>query len=306
MHIVITDSGLGGLSVCAQLVHLLKNFSVPENNVTPSFDLKITYVNAVPSNNNGYNIMSGIQEQIETFEKIISNTVRLISPDSIFVACGTLSVLLQHLKSPRVQSMRIEGIVSIGIQMLLDSLKNNPKASSIIMATPTTISNNTFQRELLKNGIPKNQIISQSCPNLANEISNDPEGTIVEERIKYWVKKSLQHFKGTSSDHLILFLGCTHYIYYETMFKKSFANEGFKKLTLLNPNFAAAEKLKNYVINDKTINSKSKKSFLINFLSPYEIPDQEKFTLKKLLTPISPETSQALKNACIVPELLDS
>ena len=33
MHIVITDSGLGGLSVCAQLIHLLNSHSVPENHV---------------------------------------------------------------------------------------------------------------------------------------------------------------------------------------------------------------------------------------------------------------------------------
>ena len=44
--------------------------------------------------------MSGKKEQIETFEKIISNTVRMILPDCIFVACGTLSVLLNQLAHP--------------------------------------------------------------------------------------------------------------------------------------------------------------------------------------------------------------
>ena len=99
MHIVITDSGLGGLSVCAQLINLLKDFSILENSGIPKCDIKITYVNAVPSNDKDYNKMSGKKEQIETFEKILSNTVRLISPDSIFVACGTLSVLLNQLAS---------------------------------------------------------------------------------------------------------------------------------------------------------------------------------------------------------------
>ncbi|GIT04036.1 MAG: hypothetical protein CM1200mP28_12950 [Deltaproteobacteria bacterium] len=54
-----------------------------------------------------------------------------------------------------------------------------PNAKAIIMATPTTVNNNSFQRELLNNGIAKNQIVAQSCPNLANEISNDPEGSKV-------------------------------------------------------------------------------------------------------------------------------
>ena len=305
MHIVITDSGLGGLSVCAQLIYLLKNYTATENSVPPSCDLKIIYVNAVPSNDRGYNKMSGKKEQIETFEKIISNTVRLISPDNIFVACGTLSVLLNHMAPPEDKSVKIEGIVSIGNQLLVDNLIKFPKAKAIIMATPTTVSNNSFQRELLKNGIPKNQIVAQSCPNLANEISNNPVGSKVEKRIQYWVKKSLQQLPETTTDHLMVFLGCTHYSYHENMFKKAFINEGFSKLSVLNPNYAAADKLKNFIIKDQCMNSGVKNSFLINFLTPYAIPEQEKITLKKLLTPISPETSQALINAQIVPELLD-
>ena len=138
--------------MCAQLIHLLKNYSVPENSDPPSCEIKITYVNAVPSNDRGYNTMLGKQEQIETFEKIIRNTVRLISPDNIFVACGTLSVLLNQMAPPGDKSVKIEGIVSIGIQLLVDNLIKIPKAKAIIMATPTTVSNNSFQRELLNNG----------------------------------------------------------------------------------------------------------------------------------------------------------
>ncbi len=306
MHIVITDSGLGGLSVCAQLIHLLKDFSVLENSGTPKCDIKVTYVNAVPSNDKGYNKMSGKTEQIETFEKIISNTVRLISPDSIFVACGTLSVLLDQLAPSCNQSVKIEGIVNIGIQLIVNSLKNNPKGKVIILGTPTTISNKTFQIGLLKNGISENQIYTQSCPNLANEISNDPKGSKVEKRIQYWVKNSLQILRGKTSDHLLIFLGCTHYSYHENMFKMAYINEGFSNITVLNPNKAAAEKLKNYVLNNQNINSELKKEFLINFISPYAIPEQEIITLNKLLSPFSPETSVALINAKIVPELVDN
>ena len=305
MNIVITDSGLGGLSVCAQLINLLKDFSVLENSRIPKCDINITYVNAVPSNDKGYNKMSGKKEQIETFEKIISNTVRLISPDNIFVACGTLSVLLNQISPLSDKSVKIEGIFSIGIQLLMDNLIKIPKAKAIIMATPTTVSNNSFQTVLVNKGIAKNQIVAQSCPNLANEISNDPEGSKVEKSIQYWVKKSLQQLQGKTADHLMLFLGCTHYSYHENMFKRAFINEGFSKLTLLNPNYAAAEKLKNYVLNDQSINSDLKNSFSINFLTPYAIPEMEKITLNKLLTPISSETSHALINAQIVPELLD-
>ena len=305
MHIVITDSGLGGLSVCAHLINLLKNYSVPENSDQISFNIKISYINAVPSNDKGYNKMSGMKEQIKTFEKIISNSVRLLSPDNIFVACGTLSVLLDNLALRADKSFKINGIVNIGIQLLVKKLKTNPGAKAIIMATPTTINNKTFHKELLNNGISENQIVEQSCPNLANEISNDPVGVVVGKQIKHWVKNSLKKFNGTTKDHLIIFLGCTHYGYHENIFKMAFINEGFQKITVLNPNYTAAEKLKNYVLDNQIKNLVFKNRFLIKFLSPYEIPENEIITLNKLITPISPETSKALKNPKIVPELLN-
>ena len=86
----------------------------------------------------------------------------------------------------------------------------------------------------------------------------------------------------------------------------AYINEGFSNITVLNPNKAAAEKLKNYVLNNQNINSELKKEFLINFISPYAIPEQEIITLNKLLSQFSPETSVALINAKIVPELVDN
>ena len=75
MKLVITDSGLGGLSVCAKLLQLL---SEPAGANYPNYsaeDLQITYINAVPSNNRGYNSMSGRAEQLKTFE-ISSGTLK--------------------------------------------------------------------------------------------------------------------------------------------------------------------------------------------------------------------------------------
>ena len=117
--------------------------------------------------------------------------------------------------------------------------------------------------------------------------------------------EQVEQMQVKTSDHLMLLLGCTHYSYHENMFKIAFINEGFNKLTVLNPNYAAAEKLKKYVLNDQPKNPVLKNSFSINFLTPYAIPEQEIITLNKLLTPISPETSQALISAQIIPELLD-
>ena len=53
MKLVITDSGLGGLSVCAKLLQLLSDPQGENYPNNPADDLLITYINAVPSNNRG-------------------------------------------------------------------------------------------------------------------------------------------------------------------------------------------------------------------------------------------------------------
>ena len=305
MHLVITDSGLGGLSVCARLMYLLENHAQSGLSNFPPENIKITYVNSVPSDDRGYNSMSGRTEQIETFDKIIRNTTRLLSPDSIFVACGTLSVLLEHMLLPAEKTVKIEGIVPLGVRMLLESLKKKPRSPALIFGTPTTISNKTFQQELLRNGIAEKQIIAQSCPDLASEISNDPEGIKVYESIQHWVKKALLQLQQNISDHLIVFLGCTHYSYRENLFHQAFIQEGFSNITMLNPNHAAAEKLQKSIMDAKQSDQSKKNKFTVDFVTPYEIPEQERITLKNLLNPISPQTSNAFQNARLLPDLLD-
>ena len=71
MHLVITDSGLGGLSVCAKLMFLLKEHASKEKH--SGINLRITYINASPSNDRGYNDMSDIVEQNSAFKKILKN-----------------------------------------------------------------------------------------------------------------------------------------------------------------------------------------------------------------------------------------
>ncbi len=241
MNLVITDSGLGGLSVCAQLMHLLKESAGSRNSANPADGLKISYINAVPANERGYNSMSGKAEQIAVFEKILRNTKKLIKPNYIFVACGTLSVLLKDLPFKRDNKHLIEGILPIGFKLLLESLHQNKRATALIFGTPTTINANTFQDELFQHGIEQSRIITQACPELATQISNDPDGSFVAARIRHWVQQALSQLTADNSEPLLVFLGCTHYAYREELFRKSFIQEGHTQISILNLNLATAE-----------------------------------------------------------------
>ncbi|MBL4825245.1 MAG: aspartate/glutamate racemase family protein [SAR324 cluster bacterium] len=304
MNLVITDSGLGGLSVFAQLMRFLKDRASSGNSANLVDNLNITYVNAVPSNERGYNSMSGSTEQIETFDKILNNTKKLFMPDYIFVACGSLSVLLKELQFQSNAELKIDGILSIGNKQLLGSLNQNSKTTALIFATPTTIRAKTIQHELYKNGIAEKRIITQACPELATQISNDPEGSKVAESIRHWVRQALQKLTADSNSPLIAYLGCTHYSYRESLFQDAFIQEGFSNITLLNPNLAAAEYLYKIVLQNQDSATILSKDISLSFSTPYPIPEQEIKTLSKLLNPISVETAEAFQNAIICPELL--
>ena len=304
MNLVITDSGLGGLSVCAQLMNLLIESADSRNLANPADGLKISYINAVPSNERGYNSMSGKAEQIAVFENILRNTKKLIKPDYIFVACGTLSVLLKDMQFKRDHKQLIEGILPIGFKLLLESLYKNKRATALIFGTPTTINAKTFQNELFQHGIEQSRVITQACPELATQISNDPEGSFVAARIRYWVQQALSQLTVDNSVPLLLFLGCTHYAYREELFRISFKEEGYSHISILNPNHATAESLRNIVLQDQVTDNNQLADISLEFLSPYTIPEQEIITLSHLLKPVSVETVAALQNSRIAPELL--
>ena len=249
MHLVITDSGLGGLSVCAKLMNLIEEAD-PANSSFSTFNLKITYINAAPSNELGYNNMSGKNQQITTFNNFLNNIDKSLSPDLIFLACGTLSGLLNELKLCKELTYKIKGIIPIGTKLLLDSLNKKSGSITIIFGTPTTIITKVFQNQLLKKGISKKKIITQACPGLATLISNDYEGFKVSKLIHKFVKKTVDNIPDKEAP-LTVFLGCTHYVYRENFFYDSFSLEGYNNINIINPNLASAFFLRDFIFLEK-------------------------------------------------------
>ena len=87
MRLVVTDSGLGGLSVCADL---LKAPTGPTAKNT-----ELLYVNAAPDPQHSYNSMESLAEKQEVFQTFLGRLADSYQPDHIFVACHTLSALLR-------------------------------------------------------------------------------------------------------------------------------------------------------------------------------------------------------------------
>ena len=101
--VLVTDSGLGGLSVCADLDHRAR--------ATGRYRvLNIIFCNALPEASQGYNRMPSVERKIRVFDDALAGMARWYGPDALLVACNTLSVLIprttfvQDRKSTRLNS----------------------------------------------------------------------------------------------------------------------------------------------------------------------------------------------------------
>src|SRR5215467_10337789 len=120
MHILITDSGVGGVSVVAYAERFVRTRGFTE-------PVRLTFANAAPANDYGYNSMPSHAVKIETFDRFLRNVTGRFAPDMIYVACNTLSVLLPDVSVPA------KGIIGTGLELLVRAL--SPDAYALIFAT---------------------------------------------------------------------------------------------------------------------------------------------------------------------------
>ncbi|MBF0288318.1 MAG: aspartate/glutamate racemase family protein [SAR324 cluster bacterium] len=287
MKIVITDSGLGGLSICAFLANYLKY-----SNFTKS--IEIVYVNAVPRDDLGYNQMQSRQQKVETFNDTLYGIQHWYQPDFILIACNTLSTLVQDTSFAKNESVSIEEIIHIGVDLILQHLSESHASGVFIFATDTTIEDQIYTRQLGNYGIAEKRMVSQAFTGVATMISNDPEGKKVYQEIKKFIMEAHQKMK---QDFLPMyaFLGCTHYGYRKTFFKQAFAELGYNDVTILNPNECAFRHVL-FSQNQNSSGDREPTHLTIEFASRYALPEKEISTLSQFLAPYSSQTVHALQN----------
>src|SRR6478672_9946655 len=132
MHILITDSGVGGLSVCAYAERFVRTCGFTE-------PVRLTFANAAPENDYGYNSMPSREVKIETFDRFLRNVTERYKPDFIYVACNTLSVLLGDTPFAKHGKVPVKGIVETAVDLVFEQMQKDPRTTAIIFGTQTTI-----------------------------------------------------------------------------------------------------------------------------------------------------------------------
>lgn len=293
MHLLITDSGVGGLSVCAFAEQFLRTHGLGE-------PVRLTYVNASPENDFGYNSMGSRREKLDTFDRFLHIVAERFAPDLIYVACNTLSVLMADTSFAKAASLPLEGIVDTGVRRLLRELEASPDSVVAIFGTDTTIGEGTYPRLLERAGIDGGRIVAQACPSLADTISEDRRGEHAREKIRGYVASSLARTSRPTTDHLT-YLACTHYGYRKDQFAAAFAELGVRT-RILNPNEIVVEDL--FGSSGRfEVTPRSETPCEVEFVARYRIPATAIETIGFFLRDIAPKTIEAFTDFTYDPDL---
>ena len=276
MHILITDSGVGGLSVVAYAERFVRTQGFTE-------PVRLTFANAAPANDYGYNSMPSHEAKIETFGRFLRNVTERYAPDMIYVACNTLSVFLPEVHA----TVPIQGTIETAVSLVMRELRDDSVA--MIFGTQTTIDSGVYPRELIARGVDASRVVTQACPGLADVISEDREGKNAQREIRKWADAALAKLPRRDAS-VVACLACTHYGYRKEMFADALGDA-----IVINPNESA--------VDDLFASTGNAHDVEVGFVTRYAIPQTTIETLTWLLGAISPRTVDALRRFEHVPDL---
>ena len=281
--IVITDSGLGGVSVMADLEK-----QISEKNIFNSVNL--IFFNSHAAAGHGYNSMKSDEDKVRVFDSALQSMIDKFNPHIILVACNTLSVIADQTETSRTTGIPILGIVEFGIDLIYDNLMKDSNSSVIIYGTPTTIDSKAYERGLKARGIDDEKIVNQPCYLLETEIQRDSNSKSTSEMIDKYTDEAEAKLSITENKRFNVFAAfcCTHYGYSTGLFEESLSRR-FVKSSVLNPN-----KLMSDFIISLGQAGNSETDLTAKVYSRVRIPTEEIESIGSLIKQESPLTFKAL------------
>ncbi len=225
LHLVITDSGLGGLLICAELERSLRS-AVHQRKV------RITYFNAWPQEGRGYNALPDMASRASVFDRALDRMAQF-QPDRILIACNTLSIIYGVTQFSRSPAVPVLGIIDAGVDLFYDALISDPESPIVLIGTRTTIESAVHRDGLVRRGISPHRIIAVACPGLAAAIETNPSSPAVLRLIEECA--SQVSAAAFSCDALFCGFCCTHYTYVEHQIRSALERASGRKVRTLDP-----------------------------------------------------------------------
>ncbi len=292
--VAVVDSGLGGLSVVADLERRWRE--------ARSFRrVELVFFNALFSSEIGYNSLRSREEKIRIFDKVLAAVERHFRPprpDLILVACNTLSALVADTAFAAAGQVPIRGIIEPGVRQIETVLRRTPEAPVIIFATRTTVAEDSHRAALAAAGHDVSRVLTQACPELADTIERGVDSEDTELLIATFVDEALERLDPAAGP-VYASLGCSHYPYAERRWRSVFREFGAGRVppegdqwgvTLLNPNREMADLL----IMASPEGRFERTETTVSVVSKVEISEQRRRAIGQALRQTSVPTADAL------------
>ena len=282
--LVVTDSGLGGVSIAADIMERIKNAGIFSK-------VSIIFFNASFDNKSGYNKIKSNKEKVRILNCALNSIYQNYKPDLLLIGCNTLSVIYSETSFSQKTTTNVIGIVEAGVDIIMEKLSSDPQANVIIFATNTTIAKGSHKKILIERGVKPENIISISCSELVNKIEEGYQSKETRTLVNQCVNEAITKIKDRDIP-LIVSLNCTHYGYVLHLFKHEFEMNGIKPLAVLNPN----PRMSDFIFQSDKYNRFKKPAITIEVVSKVTISHGVMKSICELIGLISPQTVLALKN----------
>ena len=287
--VVITDSGLGGLSVMDDVARKLKISGCYKK-------VSLIFANALFNSNTGYNTLQTRAEKINQFSNVLTGIEQHFKPDVILIACNTLSVLYKETDFVKKSKTSIFGIVDSGVSLIMEQLSGDVASKVILFGTETTIEEGSHRKALLALHMADERIIAKSCPQLQSYIEQNPHGEETEMLISVYLNEALGQLSKTD-EVVYLSLNCSHFGYSEDLWRKALAATPFKLGAILDPNYRMADIL----IDKKHLNKYAETTLSFLVVSKVDLLNEK--AMFQIFKEKSPELAKALQNYRMMPDL---
>ncbi len=236
LPIGIFDSGVGGLTVVAQVMKVLPHEEV--------FYLGDTA--RLPYGNKGKDTI--IRFSLENGKYLVEQGIKLL-----VVACNTSSsVALQALQ--QALPIPVVGVISPGVATAVATTKNGHIA---VLGTRGTIASNAYQQAIAA-ALPSATVYAVACPLFVSLVE---EGFLDRQATRLIVQEYLSPLKGSKVDTVIL--GCTHY----PLLRDHVQEELGQHVTIVDAAAACAHAVHDLLVQERLIASSRRQGCYRYFVS---------------------------------------
>jgi glutamate racemase len=291
MHLLITDSGLGGLSVCAETEKALRRAAADS--------VRITYFNAWPEEVSGYNDMPDIDVRAAVFDRALTGMAAL-KPAWVVIACNTLSIVYEHTAFRRSTTIPVVGIVNTGVDLFVEALDAVPDASIVLFGTRTTIESGSHRARLIARGIAPERIAAVPCHGLARAIEMEPDGETIGRLIEQCSAAASRSMPAGKP----LYLGvcCTHYTYVRDQMRDALERHSRRPVQTLDPNDRLAADIAGRIVGVGQ-EGRASAAPTVAVVSKVTMDLSRRQSIARRVQEASPATAAALLSYTRVPDL---